>query len=64
MTATSKYVRTELSKGDITLIVESCDGWEDDQVMIRGETTGKAVMRKRDIQDLIDLLSEYREGKI
>lgn len=61
---TSKYVRTELSKGIITLIVESCDDWEEDQVMIRGETTGKAVMKKRDIQDLIDLLSEYKEGKI
>ena len=55
----SRYMRMELSEGEVTLIIEMADHWDDAEIHIKGAGMGKARLSPKDIEDLKKVIAEY-----
>ena len=61
MTEINKYTRIELSVGNVTMYIEKEDSWDEVEIKIGCQGSGKAYLNPDDIESLKMLIAEYEE---
>lgn len=61
MTEIARYRKIELSAGNVTLCIEKADHWDETEISIGCQGSGKAHLNPNDISCLKMLIAEYEE---